>query len=174
MTILDDSKQEWWDYWWPGMIWDVNKYIDNCLMCLKVKPVLAKPVRELKPTEVPSEPWESILVDFVINLPKSARCGWSWMSLTTIQVEDVRQLDQINCLSQNSGITTVGLRLGWNVFTGPVADELIGPNAVWNFLIMSQTKLLINQWPVFNPIVSPRAYDRPAACCCFARWENSL
>jgi len=63
------------DYWWPGMIWDVNKYVDSCPICPKVKPVRAKPVGELKPMEIPSEPWEIISVDFITDLPKSARCN---------------------------------------------------------------------------------------------------
>src|SRR5882762_1964397 len=60
------------DYWWPGMIWDINKYVDGCPICPKVKPVREKPVGELKPTEIPSEPWEVISVDFITELPDSA------------------------------------------------------------------------------------------------------
>jgi hypothetical protein len=54
------------------MIWDINKYVDGCLICLKVKPVCEKPVGELKPTEIAKEPWDIIFVDFVVKLPKSA------------------------------------------------------------------------------------------------------
>jgi len=60
------------DYWWPGMIWDINKYVDGCPIYPKVKPVREKPVGELKPTEIPSEPWEVISVDFITELPDSA------------------------------------------------------------------------------------------------------
>jgi hypothetical protein len=60
------------DYWWPGMIWEVNKYVDGCLICPKVKPIREKPVGELKPTEIPAEPWEIISVNFIVELPESS------------------------------------------------------------------------------------------------------
>jgi hypothetical protein len=59
------------DYWWPRMISDVNTYVDGCPICPKVKPVREKPVGELKPTEIPTEPWDIITVDFVGELPES-------------------------------------------------------------------------------------------------------
>jgi hypothetical protein len=57
------------------MIWDINRYVDSCPVCLKAKPVWEKPVGQLKPTEIPAKPWEIILVDFIVELPKSARCN---------------------------------------------------------------------------------------------------
>ena len=27
------------DNYWPGIIWDINKYVDGCHICPKVKPV---------------------------------------------------------------------------------------------------------------------------------------
>jgi hypothetical protein len=63
------------DYWWPGMIWDINKYVDSCPTCPKVKPVRERPVGQLKPTEIPAEPWEIISVDFIVELPESAGCN---------------------------------------------------------------------------------------------------
>jgi hypothetical protein len=60
------------DYWWPGMIWDINRYVDGCPICPKVKPVREKPIGELKPTEIPKELWEIISVDFVGELPESS------------------------------------------------------------------------------------------------------
>ena len=60
------------DYWWPGMIWDINRYVDGCPICPRVKPVRERPVGELKPTEIPTEPWEIISVDFITDLPESA------------------------------------------------------------------------------------------------------
>jgi hypothetical protein len=60
------------DYWWPGMIWDINRYVDGCPICPRVKPVRERPVGELKLTEIPTEPWEIISVDFITDLPESA------------------------------------------------------------------------------------------------------
>ena len=57
------------------MIWDVNKYVDGCPICPQVKPVRAKPVGELKPTKIPTESWEVISVDFIVELPESAECN---------------------------------------------------------------------------------------------------
>jgi hypothetical protein len=59
------------NYWWPGMIWDINRYVDGCQICPKVKPIREKPVGQLKPTEIAKEPWEIISVDFIVELPES-------------------------------------------------------------------------------------------------------
>src|ERR1700683_3673225 len=54
------------------MIWDINKYVDGCPICPKVKPVRDKPIGELKPTEILKQPWDIIAVDFIGELPESA------------------------------------------------------------------------------------------------------
>jgi len=54
------------------MIWDINWYVDGCPICPRVKPMREKPVGELKPMEIITEPWEIISVDFITNLPESA------------------------------------------------------------------------------------------------------
>lgn len=53
------------------MVHDVNTYVDGCEKCAMAKPVRAKPVGELKPTEIASEPWEIITVNFIVELLES-------------------------------------------------------------------------------------------------------
>ena len=58
--------------WWKSMMSDTKVYCETCITCKRSKPGNQKPYRLLNPLEVPSEPWESIGVDFVGPLPLSS------------------------------------------------------------------------------------------------------
>ena len=50
----------------------VAEYVDRCLTCQKVKAEHQHPVGELRPLEIPTWKWNSISIDFVMDLPLSA------------------------------------------------------------------------------------------------------
>jgi len=58
------------EYWWPGIMEFVKAYIKGCTTCqtTKIKPPVKVP---LKPNEIPSGIWETITMDFIVNLPTS-------------------------------------------------------------------------------------------------------
>ncbi|KAJ9564288.1 hypothetical protein OSB04_000254 [Centaurea solstitialis] len=61
------------DYWWPDMKRDVAKYVEKCLMCLRVKAEHQKPHGKLQPLEIPEWKWEHVTMDLVTGLPRTVR-----------------------------------------------------------------------------------------------------
>jgi hypothetical protein len=58
-------------FYWPAMHDAVREYVRACPSCQFNKPVLARPAGLLHPLTVPSHPWESISMDFIVELPKT-------------------------------------------------------------------------------------------------------
>ena len=59
-------------YWWPQMSRYVGRYISTCDMCLWTKSFRHPPIGELHPLPIPSTPWDTISVDFIVELLQSA------------------------------------------------------------------------------------------------------
>jgi hypothetical protein len=59
------------NYWWPGITRFVIEYIKGCDKCQRYKNHPELPTGKLKPLEVPSRPWKSISVDFIVKLPQA-------------------------------------------------------------------------------------------------------
>ena len=59
-------------YWWPGKKKDITKFMAKCLTYQKVKVEHQKPTGFLQPLEIPKWKWDSILMDFVVGLPKTS------------------------------------------------------------------------------------------------------
>ena len=58
-------------YYWPMMRETIKRYIKNCDMCQRSKAVRHAPYGLLQPNEVPDQPWRSIAMDFITDLPNS-------------------------------------------------------------------------------------------------------
>jgi len=61
-----------WNYWWPQMSRYVGRYVSTCDMCLWTKSFRCPPIGELHPLPIPFAPWDTISVDFIVELPQSA------------------------------------------------------------------------------------------------------
>src|SRR5258708_11568534 len=59
------------NYHWPGMRRMVGDYIRLCTSCVHTKAMHHKPYGLLKQLPIPSQPWESISMDFIEQLPTS-------------------------------------------------------------------------------------------------------
>src|SRR5438128_7671754 len=59
-------------FFWPRMRRDVERYVSRCTTCNKAKSQL-NPHGLYLPLPVPSAPWEDILMDFVLGLPRTKR-----------------------------------------------------------------------------------------------------
>src|SRR5258708_11252556 len=59
------------NYHWPGLRCMVGDYIRSCTSCAHTKLMCHKPYGLLKQLPIPGQPWESILMDFIKQLPTS-------------------------------------------------------------------------------------------------------
>ena len=57
------------NYWWPGVMRDVGKYIEGCDLCQRMKNRTEEPAGKLKLSEVPEKLWTYLMVDFITKLP---------------------------------------------------------------------------------------------------------
>ena len=60
-------------FYWPGLHKDVQQYVLLCQQCHVNKAECLKASGLLLPLEIPSGKWESISMDFIVALPKTAR-----------------------------------------------------------------------------------------------------
>jgi hypothetical protein len=60
------------DFWWLGITTFIKAYIKGCAtyQTPKIKPPVKVP---LKPNEIPQGIWETIMMDFIMDLPVSNR-----------------------------------------------------------------------------------------------------
>jgi len=57
------------NYWWPGVIKEVGRYVDGCDACQRYKNQSEVPARKLMPNAIPEKPWSHISADFITKLP---------------------------------------------------------------------------------------------------------
>jgi len=60
------------DYWWPQMSRYIGQYISTCDLCIRTKLIRQAPVGKLHPFQIPDSQWDTLSVDFVVELPLSS------------------------------------------------------------------------------------------------------
>jgi transposase InsO family protein len=61
------------NYWWPQISRYISIYVRTCDLCNRTKLQHRRPFSKLHPSETPAAPWDTISVDFIVELPKSHR-----------------------------------------------------------------------------------------------------
>ena len=56
------------NYWWPGVIRDVEKYVEGCDACQRMKNRIEELAGKLKLSEVLEKPQTYLMVDFITKL----------------------------------------------------------------------------------------------------------
>jgi len=71
------------NYWWPKVIRDMWKYVEECDLCQRMKNKMEEVAGKLKLNEVLEKPWTYLTVDFITKLLIVARknvilvvCDW--------------------------------------------------------------------------------------------------
>jgi hypothetical protein len=59
------------NYWWPQLSHHVGQYIRTCDVCNQMKALRQLPHSELHLTEILDEHWDTVLVDFIGELPEA-------------------------------------------------------------------------------------------------------
>jgi len=57
------------NYWWPGIMRDVGRYVEGCDLCQRMKNRTEELAGKLKLSEVPEKLWTHLMVDFITKLP---------------------------------------------------------------------------------------------------------
>ncbi|KAJ2930134.1 hypothetical protein H1R20_g6930, partial [Candolleomyces eurysporus] len=57
--------------WWNDMVKDTKRFCETCVTCMRNKSSNHKPYGLLHPLQPPSQPWDSIGIDFIGPLPTS-------------------------------------------------------------------------------------------------------
>ena len=70
--------------WWKDMVHDVKAFCETCHTCRTSKPSNQKPYGLLNPLAVPTQPWESVGIDFVGPLPESGNRDGLYDSITVV------------------------------------------------------------------------------------------
>ena len=60
------------DYWWPQMSRYIRQYISTCDLCIRTKPIRQALIGELHSLWIPDLRWNTLSIDFVIELPLSS------------------------------------------------------------------------------------------------------
>jgi len=60
------------NYWWPQMSRYIGQYVSTCDLCLRTKPIRQAPVGELYPLRILDSRWDTLSVDFIVELPLSS------------------------------------------------------------------------------------------------------
>src|SRR3954470_10517443 len=58
-------------FYWPRMNNDVRNYVKSCDSCQRIKASQQVPAGLLQPMPTPAQPWESVSMDFIVQLPKT-------------------------------------------------------------------------------------------------------
>jgi len=61
------------NYWWPQISRYIRQYVSTCNLCLRTKPIRQAPVGELHSLQILDSQWDTLSVDFVVELPLSSR-----------------------------------------------------------------------------------------------------
>jgi hypothetical protein len=59
------------NYWWPQMSRYIGQYTSTCDLCIRTKIQRRLPTGHLEPLPTPDTRWDSISVDFIVELPHS-------------------------------------------------------------------------------------------------------
>lgn len=59
------------DFWWPQMWKSVKDFVQSCDICSRSKIPRHRPYGLLQPLPIPEQPWSSVSMDFITDLPNS-------------------------------------------------------------------------------------------------------
>lgn len=67
------------NFWWPGMDETIRDYVRGCLECQQNKNPRHGVFGLLQPLEIKWKPWQSVAMDFIVDLPLSNGCDSIWV-----------------------------------------------------------------------------------------------
>jgi hypothetical protein len=101
-----DYLRRW--YWWPGVSKAVHKYCDSCVMCKVSKTSNQPPTGKLHSVPIPTQPWESISMDFLGPFPKSKGYDYVWVVMCRLTSEV--HLIPVNTITKATELSHIYIR----------------------------------------------------------------
>lgn len=95
------------DFWWPQMWKAVKDFVQSCDVCSRSKTPRHRPFGLLQPLPIPKQPWSSISMDFITDLPISG----SYNSIFVIVDRFTKMVHFIPCTKSITGEETTKLFL---------------------------------------------------------------
>jgi hypothetical protein len=59
-------------FWWPNQYVDIVEFVKTCDSCQRNKASTQAPAGLLRPLPIPNKRWQSVSMDFIVSLPKTA------------------------------------------------------------------------------------------------------
>ena len=67
------------NFWWPKMDELIIDFVRSCTKCQRNKTARHQPYGLLHPLELPYAAWQSLAMDYIIDLPESESCDQLWV-----------------------------------------------------------------------------------------------
>lgn len=112
-------------FYWPRMDVEVADYVKSCRVCQANKPSTQAPIGLLQPLPIPSQPWESVSLDFTF-LPRSRRrhdCAVVFVDRLTKMVKIAATSSTVTAPQTAQLFVDNVLRHGYGVPTSLVSDR---------------------------------------------------
>ena len=120
------------NYWWPQMLRYISRYFSTRDMCLRTKASQQSPVRELHLLPISNAPWDTISVDFIVELPES-----EGKDAVMVVVDSVtkcgRFVDTLTMLSA-AGMVRLYIQHIWKHHSLPKVVSNRGPQFIAEFI----------------------------------------
>jgi len=91
-------------YWWPRIHHEVQKFCNSCQVCLKVKEDARPPQGLLHSLPIPTQPWQSIGMDFIGPFPEVDGYNYLWVVIC-------HMINMVHLIPVNS--KTTASQLSW-------------------------------------------------------------
>ena len=108
-------------YWWPKVHVDVRPYIRTCPACQQNKASNQKPAGLLQPLPIPHRKWESIGMDFIVQLP----CSTAGHDSILVVIDRLSKL--VHLIPTTTDVTALGVA---NLFIKEVVRHHGMPNSI--------------------------------------------
>jgi hypothetical protein len=89
-------------YWWPRIHCEVQKFCNSCQVCLKAKEDARPPQGLLHPLPIPTQPWQSISMDFIGPFPEIDGYNYLWVVICCMI-----NMVHLILVNQNDSLTAV-------------------------------------------------------------------
>jgi hypothetical protein len=120
------------DYYWPGMLTYVERWVSNCHTCTRITASREARQGVLRPLPIPERAWKDVSMDFITHLPKSE--GYDAILVVVCRLTKMKHFIACNDTCDAEEVSHLYLKHIWKLHGLPttvVSDR--GPQFVSDF-----------------------------------------